>query len=108
MKLDKAKRAELKALAEKATPGPYIPDNSLIHTARQREFMSADFPNHTDNAKFAAGAMTALPDALADIEELESKLADAVKALERVRGEILTESASDIVRHIDAALSKLE
>lgn len=62
MRLSKEKREELKALAEK-------------DCAKTLDYLAWE--------GYGLASRKALPDALADIEELESKLADAVKALEK-------------------------
>lgn len=116
MRLSKERRAELKALAEKATAGPWLKRTDskdyvrfVVHGEIGQggkgvfiaEVDDEKLPHEqcAHNAKFIAASRQALPDALADIEELEalildggvkrlhdaklaleSKLADAVKA----------------------------
>lgn len=86
MRLSKEKREELKALAEKATAGPWSYGNEAVWPDETGDGNSipevCDFVSE-DTGCFIAASRQALPDALADIEELESKLADAVKALEK-------------------------
>ena len=87
MRLSKEKREELKALAEKAL----IPDSMerhgdglTLYCGRDDQHHGLNLANEVDPrfGHWALASRQALPDALADLDELESKLADAVKALE--------------------------
>ena len=120
MRLNKEKRAELRALAEKATAGPWHTDGDPRAGMEGNVFVNcapgvtvcfpAIDPDNDEwsqsNMDFIAASRQALPDALADLDELEArvkelerkhreqteyawgfeaKLADAVKALEEAK-----------------------
>ena len=94
MKLSKERRAELKALAEKATAGPWLKRTDskdyvrfVVHGEIGQggkgvfiaEVDDEKLPHEqcAQNAAFIAASRQALPDALADIEELEARNAEA-------------------------------
>ena len=119
MKLSKERRAELRALAEKATKGPWplhttgdfkriiiAPHGNSWGTDVGEVYSDdADYVEAEATAAFIAASRQALPDALADIEELEAKLAEAVKALEEMLRQGVTPRQHN---YILAVLAKLK
>ena len=135
MKLSKEKREELKALAAKAVQGPWEEEDGEVTALAGACHIGSvatvdDFPCVEDedsdevaerceaNAAFIAASRQTLPDALADLEEMEAKLEDAVKALERIRANLLPVAdgrwcdwlgiRKDETALIDAALARLK
>lgn len=90
MRISKSRRAELKALAEKATAGPWevwdgcswrrigsaTTDKPVIMPIKAISDGHPDLEATGDDLQFAAASRQALPDALADIEELEKERDD--------------------------------
>lgn len=90
--------AELRALAEDATPGPWesAKDHASIYAANTHDpsdpyFIGRASSNDThkfmENARFIAAACTALPEALDEIERLRAEL-DEQRGEMRVQAEL--------------------
>ena len=89
--------AELKALTEAATPGPWKydgimfiqdPDTSMVCEIRG---YGADLPMD-DNAAFIAAARTALPELIAEIERLQG---------------VVKKAHGDIIKHHSSSISRI-
>jgi hypothetical protein len=105
--IPKAKIEELRALAEKATPGPWTVEVGLdADDVRARPSLNCSIATaqrcEEDDARFIAAAREALPALLDEVERLERRLG----AMEASHAAVLRLS-EDAARTANAALSLL-
>lgn len=91
--------AELRALADAATPGPWtLYDRGVGWEVSELPDVHDGTTFNRPDAEFVAAARTAIPELLDDVEQLRAQRGDAFREIERLEGQLdrVRELADDL------------